>query len=94
MNDRRCGKCDLWTHDSGDVSSLVGKKGYSVCGANLFNDPGKRAVTHKDDCCNRWRPEEEEPELTDKEIEAMLGQAPEGEDDLEGVKRVVKTIQL
>lgn len=90
--DKRCETCNFWTHESGDVSKLIGEKGYSVCGANLFNDPKKRAITHKDDCCDRWKPEEGEPALMDEEIEAMLGQAPESENDLEEVIKLAKDI--
>ncbi len=94
MPDKRCESCDYWTHDSGDVSEIFGEDDFSVCGANHFDDVNKKVISHKDACCEKWTLEEEEPDLTDEEIEAMLGMDPESEDDLEGVKELVEKIEM
>jgi len=79
--DKRCETCDLWTHDSGDVSEVLGEEGYSVCGANHLDDIYKRVISHKDSGCEKWRPEEEEPELTEADIQEMMQEEPEAEED-------------
>ncbi len=84
ISEKRCETCDLWTHDSGDVTEVLGDEGYSFCGANHFDDIYKRAVTHKDAVCEKWRPEEEALAITDEEIAVAVssGQLGIAEDDV------------
>ena len=79
-----CYNCEHWTHEAGDMSEVLGEKGYSVCGLNHFESENLKLISRWNAYCTNWRLEEEvEPLVTEDELLEMDPQAEpeEVEDD-------------